>query len=225
MKRARPAWMRKLVAAVCLALLGPLTSCAVRTRPASAGSAKPVVSAPAPQPGTYIDLQPDWRVRVVIPILKSGGYVPKELATETVGQTVTVDTGGDFLGYEIAYYIVQRRRGGGVRIEFASAESTRNGVTARETKSIAPLFQLPSSARYVRLIYLIRVSQVDHDMAVVAARDIGSLNALTLRVQAKPGEVCRDGRDEFCSWVPQGIAVRLEVERNFEGVTTWTPAR
>jgi hypothetical protein len=217
--------MRKLIVAVCLALLGPLTGCAVRTRPASAGSAKPVVPAPAPQPGTYIDLQPDWRVRVVIPILKSGGYVLRELATQTDGKTVTVDTGGDFLGYEIAYYAVRRRRGGGVRIEFASAEGTRNGLTASETKSIAPLFQLPRSARYVRLIYLIRVSQVDHDMAVVAARDIGSLNALTLRVQANPGESCRDGRDEFCSWVPQGIAVRHEVGRIVEGVTTWTPTR
>jgi hypothetical protein len=217
--------MRKLVVAVCLALVGLLTGCAARTRRISAAGAKPVVPAPAPQPGTYIDLQPEWRVRVVIPILKSGGYVLKELATETVGKTVTVDTGGDFLGYEIAYYTVQGRRGGGVRIDFASAEGTRNGVTASETKSIAPLFQLPRRARYVRLIYLIRVSQVDHDMAVVAARDIGSLNALTLRVQANPGEACRDGRDESCSWVPQGIAVRPEVERNFGGVATWTPAR
>lgn len=161
----------------------------------------------------------------VVPILKSGGYVLRELAAQTDGKTVTVDTGGDFLGYEIAYYTVQGRRGGGVRIEFASAEGTRSGVTASETKSIAPLFQLPRGVRYVRLIYLIRVSQVDHDMAVAAARDIGSLNALTLRVQAKPGEACRDGRDEWCSWVPQGIAVRPEVERNVAGVPTWTPVR
>lgn len=217
--------MQRLAVVVCLVLLGPLTSCAVRTRGISAAGAKPVVPAPVPPPETYIDLQPDWRVRVVVPILKSGGYVLRELATQTDGKTVTVDTGGDFLGYEIAYYTVQGRRGGGVRIDFASAEGTRSGVTASETKSIAPLFQLPRGVRYVRLIYLIRVSQVDHDMAVAAARDIGSLNALTLRVQANPGKACRDGRDEWCSWVPQGIAVRPEVERNVAGVPTWTPVR
>ena len=164
-------------------------------------------------------------MRVVTPILKSGKYVLGTLGTETDGKTVIVDTGGDFLGYEIAYYSVRPRRGGGVRIEFTAAEATRNSVTAPQTKSIAPLFDLPRSSRYVRLIYLIRVSQVDHDMAVVAARDIRSLNALTLQVQSNPGEACRDGRDGFCSWVPQGIAVRPEVEKTTGGVITWGPAR
>ena len=217
--------MQRLILTGCLAWACLLASCAARNPRTPLNAAKAPASTPVPQPGSYIDLQPQWRLRVVIPMLKSGRYVLGTLGTETDGNTVTVDTGGDFLGYEIAYYAVQPRRGGGVRIEFTAAEATRNGVTAPRTKSIAPLFKLPRGARYVRLIYLIRVSQVDHDMAVVAARDIGSLNALTLRVQSNPGEACRDGRDGSCSWIPQGIAVRPEVEKTAGGVTTWGPAR
>ena len=217
--------MRKIVLTGCLAWACLLTSCAARTPRTPLNAAKAPASTPVPQPGTYIDLQPQWRLRAVTPILKSGKYALETLGTETDGKTVTVDTGGDFLGYEIAYYAVQPRRGGGVRIAFTAAEATRNGVTAPQTKSIAPLFNLPRNARYVRLIYLIRVSQVDHDMAVVAARDIRSLNTLTLRVQSNPGEACRGGRDGSCSWIPQGIAVRPEVEKTTGGVTTWGPAR
>lgn len=216
--------MRKLVLTGCLAWVCLLTSCTART-PTPLNAAKAPVPGPVPQPGTYVDVQPQWRLRVVTPILKSGGYVLETLGAKTDGKTVTVDSGGDFLGYEIAYYAVQPRPRGGVRIDFTAAEATRNGVTTPQTKSIAPLFKLPRSARYVRLIYLIRVSQVDHDMAVVAAPDIGRLNALTLRVQAGPGSACQDSRDGSCSWVPQGISIRPEVERTASGVTTWVPAR
>ncbi|MGH9647329.1 MAG: hypothetical protein ACRD4E_10975 [Bryobacteraceae bacterium] len=220
--------MRKLVLTGCLAGVCFLTGCAARTPRIPLNTAKARASTSVPRPGTYIDLQPQWRLRVVTPILKSGGYVLGTLGTETDGKTVTVDTGGDFLGYEIAYYAVKPRRGGGVRIDFTAAEATRNGVTAPQTKSIAPLFNLPRGARYVRLVYLIRASQVDHDMGVVAARDMARLNALTLRAQGDPGSAChdsRDSRDGFCSWVPQGIAVSPEVERTAGGVTTWGPAR
>ena len=215
--------MRKIILAVGFLPTSLFTGCAART----VRTPVPGANALAPAPGTYIDLEPGWRVRAVTPILKSGKYL-LESGAKIDGKTVTIDTGGDFLGYEIAYYAVQARRGGGVRIGFTTAEATRNSVTSSQPKSIAPLFQLPRSARYVRLIYLIRVSQVDHDMAVVAARDIGRLNALTLRVQANPGQACAngpDGRDDFCSWVPAGIAVQPQVERSLGGVPTWGPAR
>ncbi len=212
--------MQKIIQAGGLLLACLSTGCAART----VRTPVTVANAPAPSPGTYIDLQPGWRVRVVTPILKSGKYM-LESGAKIDGLTVTIDTGGEFLGYEIAYYAVQARRGGGVRIGFTTAEATRNSVTVREPKSIAPLFQLPRSARYVRLIFLVRVSQADHDMAVVAARDIDRLDALTLRVQANPGEGCLNGLDGFCSWVPQGIAVQPQVESSLGGVATWGPAR
>jgi len=144
------------------------------------------------------------------PYLKSGGYVLNATQRQTEGNTVTLSTGGDFLGYEIAYYDVEEREGGRVRIAFRSAEIVQGEVTEAQPQSIAPLFRLPSAAKLVRLIYLIRVSQSDHDMAVVAAGDIDALNALTLRVQSDPAGACHDEPATFCSWVPQGIAVRAE---------------
>jgi len=204
--------VNKSISVLCIGFLISLPGCS--SRPGGSVSVNiPAAASPlpaVPDPSTYIDLQAMWRVRAVIPILKSGGHVLNATQRQTEGNTVTLSTGGDFLGYEIVYYDVEEREGGGVRIAFRSAEIVQGEVTEAQPQSIAPLFRLPFAARLVRLIYLIRVSQSDHDMAVVAAGDIDALNALTLRVQSDPAGACHDEPATFCSWVPQGIAVRAE---------------
>src|SRR5580693_6473749 len=50
----------------------------------------------------YIDLQPGWRLTVVTPILKSGGYELNVSEQRTAGNTVTLAAGTDFIGYEVA---------------------------------------------------------------------------------------------------------------------------
>jgi hypothetical protein len=87
-----------------------------------------------------------------------------------------------------------------------------------QLRARAPLFQLPPEATLVRLIYLTRVSDSDHDMAVAAAGDIRALNRLTREVQAAPG-VCRSGAGTYCAWVPSGIAIRPEMLAG-----DWVPA-
>ena len=166
---------------------------------------------------SYIDLEPGWRLRVVTPLLKSGGYRLNPGAAQVNGHTVTITAGTDFLGYETACYAVTARHG----IRFLSAETTRNGTTVPQPRPVARLFQLPPEMRRTRLIYLLRVSRTDHDMAVVAARNAAALDALTRRVLANPAESCRSGRDAACEWIPAGIAVVPEVRRK----AAWVPAR
>jgi hypothetical protein len=213
--------------AVCAALAAMLNGCAVR------GSHPLPNSVTTTRNTDYIDLEPGWRLRVVTPILKSGGY---QLRTD--GQyvggglpgsdrklTVTV-AANDFVGYETSYYAVSEGRSGGVQINFSSAEVRQDERIVNQSQPLAQLFHLPGSARHVRLIYLVRVSKADHDMAVAAAGERVDLDPLTRLVQADPAN-CKKGRRTFCSWIPVGIAVIPE-RPSPESATNrehWVPVR
>lgn len=158
----------------------------------------------------YVDLLAGFHVRAITPVLKSGGYELKPQQESTEGKTVTLSVGSDFLGYETSYYSVRPRRGAGVEVVFTGAEVTKDGVTTPQPRSIAPLFQLPRNARFVRLIYLIRVSDADHNMALAASDRIETLEALTRQVKADPANGCKTSGRAYCSWIPEGIAVRAE---------------
>jgi hypothetical protein len=180
----------------------------------------PVTAAVTPDTSSFIDLKPGWRLRVVTPILKSGGYRLKPAAQEVSGSTVTLSVGSEFLGYEVAYYGV-RPRG----VDFLSAEITREGKAVPQTQPIAHLFELPHGIRHVRLIYLLRASQADHDMAVAAAKEMPALEALTQRVLANPADGCKNDGGAVCSWIPGGIAVVPELKKKTDGAVEWIPAR
>jgi hypothetical protein len=173
-----------------------------------------------PSNSSFIDLEPGWRLRVVTPILKSGGYRLQPSAQQVSGNTVTLSAGSDFLGYEVSYYAVKARR-----VEFVSAKVMRSGAMVPRAQPIVRLFELPRGMRHVRLIYLVRVSQADHDMAVVAARDTAALEAPTRQVLAHPADGCRNTRETACSWIPSGIAVVPEVRHASAGKDAWAPAR
>src|SRR5437764_528004 len=57
------------------------------------------------QPG---DLQPGWRIRVVIPLTKSGKYKVETSTTQTSGNTIELKASDDLLGYEEDFYEVNR---------------------------------------------------------------------------------------------------------------------
>ncbi len=160
---------------------------------------------------------------MVVPILKSGGYRLDLGQTEPSGNTVSLSAPG-FIGYEVAYYAVVPR--GGPRFTFA--EVTHDGQTAPQPRPLVRLFQLPRGVRHVRhvrLIYLLRASAADHDMAVAAATDMPDLEALTLRVMANPTDGCQSTPRAACTWIPAGIAVVPQVLQIRNGAEDWVPAR
>lgn len=107
---------------------------------------------------------------------------------------------------------------------FTTAEVHNKDEVVPAAQPRAPLFRLPGEARYVRLIYLVRVSQADHDTAVVTANKKDALDSLTAQVRANP-ENCRSGRGTFCAWIPGGIAVPPEMRTVAAGAEQWAPAR
>ena len=132
------------------------------------------------------------------------------------GNTISLSTDSP-VGYEISYYSVVGRRGGAVKLKFTSAARTANTKTVAEPKPPLLPFPLPRCGQHIRLVYLIvRSTQADHNMAILAAKHLDSLDAFTTRLKANPS-VCTTGAsdDIFCSWVPAGIAVRPEKESQF----------
>jgi hypothetical protein len=172
----------------------------------------------------YIDLESGWRVRVVTPILKSGGFRLKSSAQPSNREgELTLMVGSDFVGYEIAYYAVKARFPSGTRMVFNSAEIHNKDEVVPATRPLVPLFRLPAEVKYVRLIYMARLSETDHDMAVVAAKKKEALDLLTEQVLANPSN-CGNQRYAFCSWIPQGISVTPEMRMNSGGSGQWRTA-
>ena len=63
-----------------------------------------------------MELEAAWRVRVITPKLKSGGFLLKRAEQHESGNTITLRAGDEFLGYETAPYGVEARAEGGVGV-------------------------------------------------------------------------------------------------------------
>lgn len=156
----------------------------------------------------FVDLQSGWKIRVVVPMLRSGGYVLPSLQTQGAGNTLELKAGDDLLGYEKAYYKITNRAAGGIRIHFSHAEVWEKGKTHKRNKPLLDLFAETTSARHIRLVYLIRESKADHNMAIVASDDVAALDEVTHAV-TRLAE-CKSSQNASCRWVPNGVAVTPE---------------
>jgi len=168
----------------------------------------------------FIDLQPGWRVKAFTPILNSGGYLPAFVEQRQPGNNVRLAVPADVVGYETSCYVVERRKdqslqdheatGQAVKVELASVLLTEDGKTSRRPQPALALFDLPDTTRLVRLLYLVRVSGADHDMAIVGAATPGALEELTTAIESNPAENCAINGLGYCKWVPKGIGVQIE---------------
>jgi hypothetical protein len=165
---------------------------------------------------SFLNIRAGTRLRVVTPILKSGGYVVTSLTPLSPGDFRNLKAGDDYVGYENDYYLA-KKRSVGVHIEFQSAEVVKNQSTSSQSRPSLELFKLPSKTHYIRLVYLVRVSRADHNMAIVAADNPEALDATTRRIQADPDQPCQQGPHLYCSWVPAGIGIQVENPQDIGG--------
>ncbi len=187
----------------CLAMAMFSSGCASRL-------SHPHPSIPLDIQKSFLDLQPGWRIEVFTPVLKSGGYLPQLKREEQQGNTLVFTAGDDLVGYETSLYTIEKRRDGGVRIKFRSATISKQGKKTPQSHPLVPLFDLPEDARYVRLVYMVRVSGADHDTAIAAAKDPSRLDLLSEWIESGLGEKCKTQIDISCVWVPKGVGIRVE---------------
>ena len=171
----------------------------------------------------YLDLQPGWRLRVVTPILESGSYQVRTEELRSEGGAINLHAEKGLLGYQADYYFVNASGEGKPVVTFQRAEFT--SIDQKNTEKPAPavkLFVLSEDIRYVRLLYLTRVSDADHNEAVLAALSKTELEALTAKVESNPTSNCKPQPEGLCSWVPEGIAVQVEGKAKGKG-DGWRP--
>jgi hypothetical protein len=166
---------------------------------------------------TYVDVEPGWRLEVITPIIQGGGFVPRVAATGGAAASAP-----DLIGYEVADYAAHKSPAG-VHIEFVSANDVIDGKPSEKPEPRVQLFGVPASMQHVRLLFMLAVSSADHDMAILAADDLGALNTATQTVQSDPQNGCVHGLHSWCEWVPKGIAVRPEKRVIVHGREQWVP--
>jgi hypothetical protein len=199
--------------ALTCALVALTVACAHRVNQAASPAAQSAISLP------YVDLQPGWRVRVVIPLLRSGGYMLPSLAAQDANG-LAVNTHGDLIGYQRVYYSVAPRPESGILLRFSRAEEWRDGKRRPTVEPSLRVFQASANDTHIRLIYLTRVSRADHDMAIVSANTPAALDEIT-RTVTSFGE-CRNFSAATCTWVPAGVAVTPEQKAHGND---WIPAK
>ncbi len=157
---------------------------------------------------SWLDLAPGWRLRTIGPIMAGGSESPlfsSEPATlSDSGLTITLKASKDLLGFETIYYSIEASRSGELSLRLVSAIQSIEGKDQPHLASKAA-FALVPGTRFVRLLYLLRASVTDHNMAILAASSTAELADLTAKVQADPSE-CRGN----CQWVPPRVALRAE---------------
>jgi hypothetical protein len=199
---------------VALLMLATVSACGHRRSP------EPAAISPD---RAFIDLQAGWRIRVVTPILKSGKFRVQTRQVRNSDGTVGLETTSDFEGYETDFYRALAEGEGAIVVQFVSAEVTdTNGKTTTKALPRVPLFIFPPGIQYVRLLFLTRVSQAEHNEAIIGASSLTGLEQLTQRLGVNPDENCRNSTDEVCSWVPEGISVQPEKKPNKS--KEWIPA-
>jgi hypothetical protein len=162
----------------------------------------------------YVDLGPEHRLKVVGPILREGtpsgasAIGSAGQTTESGGKlTVELRASKDFLGYETAWFGIQPLAGRpGARIVALSAEDNLQGKLSHPDKPRLDYFQFGPDAAFYRLFYLTRISQADHDIAVLAAPTKVELEEQTQRFAADPG-ICATGASGKCILIPRESAV------------------
>jgi hypothetical protein len=158
----------------------------------------------------YIDVLPGSRIRVVTPILKSGGTNPALIELESAKDSLAFKTNDDFLGYESDYYVVRAEQAGELSIAFKNGSvRLNNGTVTAARHPRVLLFQLPPGTAFMRLVLLIRTSVNDHNEAILTSRDPTSLDQLTREVEENP-KTCGSTALGNCTWIPEGIAVQPE---------------
>lgn len=156
---------------------------------------------------SYIDLQPGMTVHVVVPLLKSGEFRSDLVEQKAEGNTISLRA-SNLVGYTNSSYMVTGKPRS-VHLTFVSAQETRDGKPTMLPAPPGLPFQLPPKSELVRLVFLVRVSQADHNMAVLGAKRLELLDAFTKRLMDDPS-ICSGTGEVFCSWVPAGVAVRPE---------------
>lgn len=144
------------------------------------------------------DLLPWMKLRVTTPIFRERTPAGAPIAADDPGiveggpggLAITLNPSADFAGYELAWYGLRPRLGGGVQMALEYSETHIGNLTTRQEASLRPI-EFGAGARYFRILVLTRISDHDHDTAFLSGRTLAELETRTKIVEADPASCQR----------------------------------
>jgi hypothetical protein len=129
------------------------------------------------------------------------------------------------MGYETAYYDVQRRGDGTLKIALRSVEQLAGRATTKKSRPTTAPLRIADSARYVRLFFRAWRVSGDYRIALLATRETGVLDAMTSEFEADPERFCREtNRDRAtCLSVPMEMMLTAEMKVRANGKAAYVP--
>ena len=156
---------------------------------------------------SFFDVKAGDRLRIVLPLTRNGTTTPQYEPRQQEGATITLSA-SDLIGFQTLHFEAVGRAHGPVHLRFLNAEESREGKSMPLTSRPQLPFTLPDKPQYMRLVYLIRASEADHNMAFIGARKLEVLEQLTNYL--RHNGVCTQSAASFCTLIPTGVAVRPE---------------
>jgi hypothetical protein len=126
---------------------------------------------------SFLDLRAGGRLKVVVPVFNSGHDRMIFSPGQAKDGSITLSAAG-LAGYQSSYYATVGSADGTVRLRFQSAETAIDGVKTSMAKAPELPFALPAKRQHLRLLYLVRQSLSDHNMAIVGSKRFGSAEQL-----------------------------------------------
>jgi hypothetical protein len=157
---------------------------------------------------SYQDVTAGSHLRIMLPLLEGSNSHLTFGPSETNGNEITLSA-RNLTGFQLLHYSAEGDQTGKIQLKFVTAEITKVGHTHTQMVPPPMPFPLPQTKQFVRLVFLVRVSEADHNMAIIAAGDRTALASFTTQVSRNPA-ACQTANKLFCVWVPQGVAVRPE---------------
>jgi len=158
----------------------------------------------------FVTLRPDMRLRVVAPIMRTGGSASPVVTDDS---SIDVKSNSDLLGYETASYNLIPGPAGELSVELDDMTVKSVGQTSADALERRDLLEALPKNVCLRLYFQLRHSMKDHTTVMLLAKTQGALNEASGEFEENPDDFCATPHnDAHCLAFPKFTAVTAEVK-------------
>ena len=174
----------------------------------------------------FMDFHPGQQLRIVGPVFRDGS----DARLAAVGPVVSVKPGPegglnigvraspDLLGYEESWFAVRAGADGALRLDHQRTRFFQGTEAESLEEPQGTRFAFLSGARFIRMIYLLRVAEAhDHDLLFVKGSTRSELDARSASVIGEPGRCRAPDAEDWCAVGPRELSFNLFVSVEFNG--------
>ena len=174
----------------------------------------------------FMDFHPGQELRVVGPVFRDGSGSERSAVASGVSTqagpdgalNVVVRSSPDLVGYEESWFAVRSEGDGGLRMERERTQFFHDGEVETLDAPQSTGFAFLSGARFMRMIYLIRVADShDHDVLFVKAPTRRELETRSASLLEDPSRCSARAAEDWCEVGPRELSFNLFVTVEING--------